>query len=354
VFEFHVFLTDCFIQRPMKVRSDLILTPVEGPGSADIASVMNRFGVERLGQTEMPDHVKATQAQHGSDKRSVVVVSFLNLEGNDRREAMLSTRGTVMAIQDALALVQLTRGELGGFYVVRTDCDPMECYVEPRPPSTRRIYKLGPGQEEDIIWAAIEEALSDPLVAIYLSLYADIVRSDDGLRPQMTLEAKLTKVWTLLETMANLLPRHVQRNPPRGATGDKDVDKVAALYCKYEMGIGDITSDDGPLSILQVAYKLRGVFVHSGSCQVATRQEDRRRCERWGGKLPEIVDALESDCGRLIQSYIASQLKQRHGDISFSGNDQLTTVVQVTSRGEGQPAELVEIPGVAALARRKG
>lgn len=351
-FDVHAFLTDCFLQRQLSIRPNLVLTPFRGLGSADIAEVMDAFGVKVLGQTAIPPDVKARLANHGADQRSTVVISMLGLEGPDRPQVVSSTQRTVMAVQNALSLFQKTRGAIAGVYVVRTDVDPYECYVEPRVLNTRQIRHLGPQNDDDVLWALTEEALLDPLVDTYLSLYGDVVPLGDGLRWQLSLETRLTKIWTLLETMAARLSRDERRNLPGGSRRSPYLDSVVSLYAKYEVGIRTIEGDGETMDLLDVAWLLRGIFAHAGSCSAVTSADLQTRCAQWGGKLEEVVESLEADCGHLLNSFIAEQIRERHPAIDFGVNRQLTTITEIKFTGEEIPPEVTELPGAARLARR--
>lgn len=336
VFDVHTFIKDCFIQQQIRLGDALILTPIKGVGSSDLATVMNHFGTEYLQQTPMPNHVLQTQASHGVEDGSTVVMSVLDVQAETIREAVESTRDTAIVVRETLALRQYTRGKIAGFYVVQTDCNPNKIYVEPRIQPVRRVYQLGPGEESSFLGALVSESLAaNGLLRQYVSLFADAISSGDALLSDMMYETQLMKLWTLLETMA------IDFN------GSK-VQKIAGLYNDFQLAIRQNYEGVAGKSHLDVAYALRNVVVHAGGCSAATRQRDIDSCRTYGSMLASIVSELTSDISFIIFQY-AARLQQSRLPAS-EGLDpvSLGDVLKVTIDAADKPPRVEIVPGTSS------
>ncbi len=336
IYDVHTFLTDCFIPNQVQLAEGILLTPLRGKGSHDLGILMNDFGVTFLKQTPMPNEVLESQSNHCVKHGSTVVVSSLNIEAHSRKEAIESTRDTVIVVRETLALRQYTRGTIAGFYVVQTDRNPPENYVESRTQSIRRVYQLGPGDERLILGALVSESMAkNGLLRQYISLFADAISSGDALLTTMTQETRLMKMWTLLETMAVKFSGH-------------KIERVSSLYDDFQIAVRRDYRGVSGKNHLEIAYALRNVVVHSGGCDVASNSTDVDVCKAYASMLPSLVSDLTSDISFMIYLYAARLQAARLPDSGSADPVSLGDTFSVTVGGPGGHSQVEIVPGTSA------
>lgn len=246
IYNVHIFVTHCYIPSAIRVGRNIVIEPFEGIGVSDIADLIDSYLSKELEYPLQPDEGKTPMLDKIRDNGASVVLTMTGLHASTHREAIQLTEKPVLVARDILALRQLHRGHLAGFLSVQSDVSPVSLFsfIRRPYPILRKVQNLPIAESEsDIFGRLYEKAQRCPLLRVYISLYGDTVAYSDTLVTDISLEARLLKTWSLLETMASSeSPRHKKS-------------KVKALFNRYEVGTHPNYNGHKGQDLLDIAYK---------------------------------------------------------------------------------------------------
>jgi hypothetical protein len=295
-FDVRVFLTHCYVPSLTQMSPDIIIEPFRGIGVMDVVDLIDRYLEEVLKQPLQPVEKKAITPNKIRDEGASAVVTFSSIEASDHIEAIEKTASSLLLCRDILALRQLQRGYVAGFLSMQTDVSPVQLYAQVhRPyPILRKVQNLPIFETEgDILARIADKAQRHPILRAYLSLYADAVAYSDTLVSDISLETRLMKTWTLLETMAT------------SEQGTKK-QKVKALFTHYQTSAYLNYRGHQGQDLLDIAYKWRNIIVHCGGCSAATQPGDIRFCQDFQPEFEHILEDLNQSCRGLLHAFAHS------------------------------------------------
>jgi hypothetical protein len=231
-----------------------------------------------------------------SNEGASAVITFSSIEASDHTEAIKKTESSLLLYRDIMALRQLQRGYIAGFLSMQTDVSPVQLYAQIRRPYPilRRVQNVPIFETEGDIFSRIAaKAQKHPILRVYLSLYADSVAFSDTLISEISLETRLMKTWTLLETMAT------------SEQGTKK-QKVKALFMHYQTSTYPNYRGHKDQDLLDIAYNWRNVTVHCGGCGAATQPSDVRFCHDFQSEFEHILEDLNQSCRALLHAFAHS------------------------------------------------
>jgi len=296
-FDVRVFLTHCFVPAYIQVDSSISVEPFEGIGVLDVTELVDHYVRAVLHQPAQPTESKLAISDKIRREGSCIVIKVARLQGADHHDAIAATQEPIMRCRDILALRQLQRGQIAAFLSVRTDVSPVELYAEFRRPYAilRRVRNIPTGLSEQSIFGSLySKAANHPLLRVYLSLYADTVAHSDTLVTDISIETRLMKTWSLLETMA------------LGEEPSHKKEKVRALFQRYSLATHANYRGHTGKDLLDVAYTWRNAIAHSGGCQAATDAATIQFCRDFSSEFEQILEDLSQDCCFLLHAYASS------------------------------------------------
>jgi hypothetical protein len=297
MYNVHIFITQCYIPSVIQVDRNIFIEPFEGVGVSNVADLIDSYLSNKLGQPLQPAAGKLPMLNKIKDDGASVVLTVTGLQASTHRDAILLTEEAVLMCRDILALRQLHRGYLAGFLSVQTDVSPVALFSFIRRPYSilRKIQNVPIGESEsDIFGRLYEKAQKHPLLGVYLSLYGDTVAYSDTLVTDISLETRLLKTWSLLETMA-------LSEPPRHKKS-----KVKSLFNRCQIGTHPDYNGHKGQDLLDVAYKWRNIIAHSGGCQAASSPNDQQFCQNFQPEFEKILEDLSQRCRDLLHAYANS------------------------------------------------
>lgn len=295
-FDVRVFLTHCYVPSFIQMSPDIIIESFWGIGVIDVVELIDRYLEEVLKQPLQPVETKAITSNKIRDGGASTVITFSSIEASDHIEAIEKTESSLLLCRDVLALRQLQRGYVAGFLSMQTDVSPVQLYAQVRPPYPiiRKVHNLPIFETEgDIVARIADKAAKHPILRTYLSLYADAVAYSDTLVSDISLETRLMKTWTLLETMA------------ASEQGTKR-QKVKALFTHYQTSAYPNYRGYQDQDLLDIAYKWRNIIVHCGGCSAATQLDDIRFCQDLQPEFEHILEDLNQSCRGLLHAFAHS------------------------------------------------
>lgn len=295
VYNVSVFLLHCYISVPVEI-GNIIMEPFEGSGIVDVAELIDKYAERYLQQPPQPLAQKITMSQKVKESGATVVLNFLGVESENHIDAINETEDALLLCRDVIALRQMQRGTIAGFLAIQTDVSPFQLYSQVRHPYPilRKIQNIPIFDNESSILARLlNKAIKHPLLKIYLSLYADTLAYSDTLITDISIEARLLKTWSLLETMAY------------SESGTKK-QKVKALFSRYSAPFFPNYHNHTGKDLLDIAYEWRNIIAHTGGCKTAVKNSDQIFCRDFQSDFLDILEDLSQSCRMLLHAFANS------------------------------------------------
>ncbi len=294
-FNVHIFLLHCFVPSPIQV-GNVGIRPFRGVDVSDIISLIDDFLIHELNLPPQPPEQKKDMSEKIRKDGSSVILTVEGIEAPNHVEAIKSTKEILLLSRDILALRQFQRGFIAGFLSVQIDVSPVSLYSQVRHPYPilRKVHNIPFESESNIFGRFLQKARKDPLLQVYLSLFADTLAYSDTLVIGMNLETRLVKIWSLLETMALEEPKEYKKQ------------KVKSLLTRYRVSLfPDYHSHTGK-DLIDIAYDWRNIIAHCGGCKSATKPKDIAFCKKFSAEFDDVLEDLSQISRRVLHVYADS------------------------------------------------